>query len=148
MKTLPTFELAILLIGSLVLGAGLSRAAGFLPSPVTSNTVLAPTAVPVAGAKAVLSPLGDLTAYRLIAEDALTMAKSGKLKEAKARIKDLETAWDQAEGDLKPKDKKTWTVVDQAIDLALAQLRKPTPDQAKCVAALTAFIDQCNALAK
>src|SRR5260370_12875826 len=73
--------------------------------------------------------LGDLSAYRNIAEDTLRIVKTGDLPAAKARIKDLETTWDEAEAKLRPRNKEKWRVIDKAIDNALARLppASPTP---------------------
>jgi hypothetical protein len=84
--------------------------------------------------------LGDLSAYRNIAEDTLRIVKTGDLPAAKARIKDLETTWDEAEAKLRPRNKEKWRVIDKAIDNALARLRADSPDASACADALQSLI--------
>jgi len=106
-----------------------------------------PRLVPMNAAQAALAaksqgaPLGDLAPFSRIASDTLAIVQRGDLKAAKARIKDLETAWDDAEKKMRPMSPSDWKTVDKSIDRALAQLRAKTPDAAGCEAALKTTIE-------
>lgn len=89
--------------------------------------------------------LGDLSALSTIISDVQAIVAKGDLAAAKARIKDFEVAWDQAEPSLKPLDPVRWGDIDSAADAAFSSIRAKSPDPAaviKTLAALQASLGQ------
>ena len=75
-------------------------------------------------------PADSVDNYRAITQDTLALVGSGDQSGAKSRITDLETAWDDDQATLQPKDCQAWTFVDQQIDPVLSAVRDANPDQA------------------
>lgn len=96
-------------------------------------SVAAATASPAAG-------LGDMSAFSGIVTDVQTIAATGDLAAAKARIKDFETAWDDQAATLRALDGNAWGTIDDAADAALGALRAGTPNAAEVDTTLTALM--------
>jgi uncharacterized membrane-anchored protein len=75
-------------------------------------------------------PPADIAKFRAIAEGTLVKLQAGDQNGAKARITDLETAWDDDESTLRPMDRSAWGVLDHQLDAALHAIRASHPDTA------------------
>ncbi len=81
----------------------------------------------------ITSPLGDMSVFIKITEDTRNLVITNDLNGAKTRVADLEYEWDNAQSRLKPMNSAKWTLVDNAIDKVLRELRavNPTIDGSK-----------------
>jgi hypothetical protein len=75
-----------------------------------------------------------------VVQDTLAKLQAGDQSGATARIKDLETAWDDDRSTLQPLDDTGWTVLDGQIHSALTALRTSQPDLATEKPALTTLL--------
>jgi hypothetical protein len=92
------------------------------------------------------APLGDLSAFRKIAEDMLSLVRAGDMSGAKSRADDLETAWDNAQARLRPMNPDKWTLMDNAIDDVLKKVRSTQTNGAESSASLESFITVMDTL--
>nr|WP_206072374.1 hypothetical protein [Antrihabitans stalactiti] len=94
------------------------------------------------GRAAASFPPAEISTFRTIAADTLTKVHGGNQSAATARIKDLETAWDDDEATLRPMDKAGWAVLDGRIDEVLKAIRASNPDPATETQALTDLLTE------
>jgi hypothetical protein len=106
-------------------------------SPPAAGSAPAEPAPASGPAPAGPAPLGDLSGFRKITQDTLTLLNAGNQAGATARITALETSWDNSEARLKPRNTAAWTEIDGKIDTVLRQLRSASPKPAAEKAALT-----------
>jgi uncharacterized membrane-anchored protein len=102
------------------------------------------TAAPAAKPAHPSTRLGNLTPFAAIATDVQTLVAKNDVAGGKARVKDLEVRWDDAEAGLKPRDPGKWHQLDDEIDAVLTALRAGNPSQPDCTATLTALIETLN----
>jgi uncharacterized membrane-anchored protein len=124
-------------------GAGyFVRTTALRTDTLTGQSSAQPAAAgPQAGPSPTVSPLGDLAEYRQITQDTLGLLNAGDQAGATTRVTDLETAWDNAEARLKPRDTAAWTTIDRKIDTVLRELRSTSPQPPREKVALTALLD-------
>ena len=85
-------------------------------------------------------PQAEVAKFRTIVQDTLAKVAAGDQTGATARIKDLETAWDDDQSTLQPMDETAWRVLDGQIDSVLKALRASTPDPGTEKHTLTALL--------
>ena len=85
-------------------------------------------------------PAAEVAKFRTIAADTLAKVRAGDQTAATARIKDLETAWDDDQPRLQPLDDTSWSVLDGQIDSALKAVRARKPDPATETKTLTTLL--------
>ena len=86
-------------------------------------------------------PAKDVVTFRTITQDTLTSLQAGHQPGATARVKDLETSWDDAQPRLQPLDDTGWTYIDGQIDDVLTALRAGNPNATTEQQALTTLLD-------
>ena len=103
-----------------------SAPAAAAPSTSDQNLPLArQPAVAGQSPPAQVSPLGDVSTFRTITQDTLSLLTAGDQSGATTRITDLETEWDNAQARLKAKNSAEWTRIDDKIDAVLRALAAP-----------------------
>jgi hypothetical protein len=84
----------------------------------------------------------DMSAYKKLAEEAMKLAKDGKLAEAFPKSKELEKTFDGGTEDLKKAEAKLWKEIDTQMDVAIdATNPNKGGTHEKATAELQKFID-------
>nr|WP_235892877.1 hypothetical protein [Mycolicibacterium hodleri] len=86
-------------------------------------------------------PPADVANFRTIVADTLSKVQAGDQAGATARIKDLETAWDDDQATLQALDDTGWNALDGQIDHALKAVRAGTPDPGTETQTLTTLLN-------
>lgn len=84
--------------------------------------------------------LGDLSKFKTIVADVQTIAKTSNFVAAEKRVRDFETAWDEAEATLRPMSANAWGAIDGAADKAFRALRAASPSADTVTATLSALM--------
>jgi hypothetical protein len=71
-----------------------------------------------------------------LTKETLVALAAGKQPEMVAKLTDLETAWDDQEAVLKPKNEATWKLLDKSLDKGISALRSSHANPAKGKVAL------------
>ncbi|GAA2784570.1 hypothetical protein GCM10010521_73630 [Streptomyces rameus] len=107
----------------------------------SENDTPAPTTVHLTPKQATSSfPPATIAKFRTIAAGTLAKLDSGDQAAATTRVTDLETAWDDAQPTLEPKNEQAWHFLDSEIDQVLTALRAPNPDKTTEVKALKTLL--------
>ena len=80
-----------------------------------------------------------MSAYKQLATDTMGLVQAGKLPDALAKLKVLETTWDKGTHDFKKADKKSWKVIDKQMDAAITAASSTSAPDA--TAALQKYLD-------
>jgi hypothetical protein len=86
-------------------------------------------------------PATEIAKFHTIAEDTLAKVRAGDHAAATARVKDLETAWDDDESSLRLMDETGWLALDADIDRVLEAVRASQPDPETETRVLTALVN-------
>ncbi|OYD67629.1 putative membrane-anchored protein [Rhodococcus sp. OK302] len=103
-------------------------------SASSSTTELAP------GQAIAHFPAGTVTELRTVVGDALAGVQAGSQSDAKSKVKELETTWDDNQSTLQPLDAAGWSALDARIDKVLSAVRAGNPDTSTETATLTALL--------
>ena len=139
-RTAVTQTVVVLLLVALVGGWFYTWRTNTLNAEAAAVSVSTTSAA--TGSATAQSPLGDLSAFAVIAQDTQNLLQAGKQSEATTRITDLESAWDNAQATLKRRNQSAWHAVDDKIDVVLRELRSTNPNIASEEAALSALLKQ------
>ena len=116
-----------LCLTTIVSAALLGEATGYAAEAKGASEVAAPARVYSAK---------ETERFQALTKETLAALAAGKQAEMVAKLTDLETAWDEKEKALKPKDEGTWTLLDKTLDKAISSLRSSKTNLPKGKAAL------------
>jgi hypothetical protein len=70
----------------------------------------------------------ETTPFKTLAQATLDALDAGKQTEMIAKLTDLETAWDDQESTLRPKNETVWVALDKSLDKVISSVRSSHPN--------------------
>ncbi|MCX6921076.1 MAG: hypothetical protein NTX20_07115 [Verrucomicrobia bacterium] len=133
MHTYPRLFRSATLLGLLSLGllAPAVRAEDAKPAPAAPASAITPIYTQM-----------ETSEFITLTKATLEALAAGKKEAMVAKLTDLETAWDEKENALKPRDEKRWTTIDKTLDKAISALRSSKYNAPKGKAALELLIKE------
>jgi uncharacterized membrane-anchored protein len=126
--------------GLLVWAAGQPHAVTASAAGDEEETGTTSVTVEIPGAASAHFPSTEIDKFRTIAQDTAAKVQAGDQAGAIARVKDLESAWDDDQSTLQPMDAAAWHGLDGQIDSVLKALRADSPDPATEMQTLNALL--------
>ena len=134
---LAAFALVAVATGALLHHTSTQPHANALDEEEGNSSAAAAAGIQMApGQAAAKYPAADVATFRTIVSDSLARVTADDQAGAVTRIKDLETAWDDAQARLQALDPTGWDYIDAKNDAVFSALRAKTPDAAAEKAAL------------
>jgi hypothetical protein len=124
-------------VATSALGAADARADGAVAAQAQQASSVASDAP---GVGSTPPPATDLSRFRSLASDALRLARIGDLRAARARVEELDEAWERSAPTAKMIGPVRWRAVEAAIDRAGRELRFPRARRTDSVEALEALV--------
>ena len=91
---------------------------------------------PAVAVPAAVYTVEETAEFKKLTKATIEALDAGKKEKMIAKLTDLETAWDDKEDKLKPKDAATWMLIDKTLDKAISSLRSSKTDLPKGKATL------------
>lgn len=114
---------------------------------ITSQAADSKIAVEVA-APAPVYTATETKEFKSLAQATLEALAAGKQTEMVAKLTDLETAWDDQEKNLRPKNEAIWTLLDKTLDQGISALRSSHVNLPKGKAALEDLVKKLDQATK
>ena len=127
---------------------GLATVIGAVCLPAMTSRADEPQAAAKKPDTAAVYTAAETKEFKALAQATLDALAAGKQTEMVAKLTDLETAWDDQEKVLRPKDEATWTALDKTLDKAISALRSSHTNLEKGKAALESLLKKLNQATK
>lgn len=122
---------------ALVLLSPAARAEDAKPAPAAPASAITP-----------IYTQKETSEFTTLTKATLEALAAGKKEAMVAKLTDLETAWDEKENALKPRDEKRWTTIDKTLDKAISALRSSKYNAPKGKAALELLVKEIEGSTK